>query len=301
MGTVQLGQLYGISNKTGKPNESEALKIVTYGVSKGINSIDTAPVYGSSERLIGKFIIEQKKVGGKVPEIITKLPVIDVKGESYKQVYKRVEQQVISSLSHLNRSSIDIYLLHVKFDSRVFDERMINSLRELKKKGMIKKMGASVYNPVQVKKLLELGCFDVVQVPVNVLDQRLIHTGLLDQLAKAKIEVFARSIYLQGLFFLKSDELPDHLKGAKEPLEKFHNLALESGIKPSILAMLFVRDLPGVRKIIVGCETVDQLKRNIERINLPRLPSTVVETAKKRFKDTPELVITPALWGRGSE
>ena len=54
MGTVQFGINYGITNKVGKVNKKEVRNILQLAVESGIELLDTAQAYGSSETILGE-------------------------------------------------------------------------------------------------------------------------------------------------------------------------------------------------------------------------------------------------------
>ncbi|MFC3886637.1 aldo/keto reductase [Bacillus songklensis] len=297
MGTAQLGQMYGIANKTGKPNKKDALDIINYAVSKGINSLDTAPGYGESESIIGEFIHEQKTLKRKLPTIITKIPSVNLDcGSTTENMVAYVKKMVMSSLNKLNIQSIDVCLLHNPDDMTSYEGEVVSSLVKLKHEGLIKKIGISIYHPDEIKQVISLGCFDAVQIPINILDHRLINSGLLNELSKHGIDIYARSIYLQGLIFLDPADLPPYLQNAKEPLQKLRKLSLEIGLSPSELSMLFVRDIPEIKKIVIGCETKKQVESNLKLITLPKLTDNIIKQIHFLFNDVPEEIINPTMW-----
>ena len=59
-----------------------------------------------------------------------------------------------------------------------------------------------MYNSKQLKSLLSVMTPDIVQVPVNVFDQRLIKDGSIGALSDRKIKIHIRSIFLQGLMLM---------------------------------------------------------------------------------------------------
>ncbi len=297
LGTAQLGQIYGIANKTGKPNEKTALAILCYAVSNGINSLDTAPEYGESEIILGEYIREQRKLLKKIPEIITKISSVKLDHTSNSQsIFDYVEKQVMSSLNKLNIESIDVCLLHNPSDMTSYKGKVVSALAKLKQAGLIKKIGVSIYTLDEIKQFISFDCFDSVQLPVNIFDHRFISPSILNQLSKRKIEIYARSIYLQGLIFLDSSNLSSYLQKAKEPLEKLRKLAQATGLSHSELSFLFVRDIPEIKKIIIGCETKKQLQQNLKLIDLPSLTDDVLNEIYSLFKDVPEEIVNPTMW-----
>ncbi|MFP7736415.1 aldo/keto reductase, partial [Priestia aryabhattai] len=135
-----------------------------------------------------------------------------------------------------------------------------------------------------------------IQIPINIFDQRLIRTNLLNKLYKSNIEIYARSIYLQGLLLMPPCELPDNLKDAKMYLEHLEVIAKKEGLSIMEIALLYIRDLPEIVKIIIGCETMEQLIYNLRIINLPPLTKSIVNEIHDSFQDLPDKIIDPRKW-----
>ncbi|MBD1381922.1 aldo/keto reductase [Metabacillus arenae] len=298
MGTAQLGQKYGIANKTGKPNKKDALDMIHYAVSKGIASFDTAPEYGESESLLGEFISSQEALKRKIPRIITKIPSVHFNNNpAPNDILTYVKHMVTTSLNKLNIHAIDVCLLHNPGDMTSYNGKAVESLVNLKNEGLIKKIGVSIYHPDEVKQVISLDSFDVVQIPMNILDHRLINSGLLMELANHEMDIYARSVYLQGLLFLDPEDVPQNLiKTAKEPLEKLKKLSVETRLSPSELSMLFVRDMPEVNNILIGCETKKQVESNLKLMAIPKLSDDIVKQIRFLFKDVSEELVNPKMW-----
>ena len=62
LGTAQFGMNYGIANKTGKLSDKEIKRILNYALLKGINTIDSAEVYGDCEKRLGKVGVKYLKL-----------------------------------------------------------------------------------------------------------------------------------------------------------------------------------------------------------------------------------------------
>ncbi|WP_243297587.1 aldo/keto reductase [Bacillus litorisediminis] len=297
LGTAQLGSMYGIGNKTGKPTKQQALEIIRFAFARGIKTLDTAPGYGDSESIIGEFLNEQRKIQQNLPAIITKIPSVNLSSSySSECIDILIEKSIHTSLNQLNIETIDVCLLHHPKDMISYKGQVVSSVLRLKNEGVIKKIGVSVYTPEEVKMAVSLGCFDVIQVPINIMDHRLLHSGLLHDLYKSKIDIYARSIYLQGLLFLDPDDLPPYLQCAKKPLENLRELSSQTGLSVSELSMLFVRDIPEIKKMVIGCETKSQLKRNLQIMTLPKLTDDIIKQIHLLFEDMPEKVVNPTQW-----
>jgi aryl-alcohol dehydrogenase-like predicted oxidoreductase len=81
-------------------------------------------------------------------------------------------------------------------------------LARLKQQGLVKKIGVSVYNNQQIDYVLDNFSIDLIQLPINILDQRLINDESLVKLKKHNVEIHARSALLQGLLLMSINTIP---------------------------------------------------------------------------------------------
>ena len=95
-------------------------------------------------------------------------------------------------------------------------------MQELKRKKIINKIGISLYDPQEIKKIWKFWKPDLIQVPFNPLDNRILDSGLVDLLKKFKIKIFVRSVFLQGLL-INEDSFVKINKIHKILLNKFKN------------------------------------------------------------------------------
>jgi len=299
LGTAQFGHKYGIANINGKPDFNTSIKILNFAWKNGINTFDTAPTYGNSEEIIGSFILSKKLNKKEKPVIISKLPAIIKKENlSFDNIYDYIKKQVNLSLKNLKIERIPIYLLHHAPDIFFRDGLVIECLNQIKKDGLIEKFGISAYNPTEVEASLKFKEIDVIQVPINIFDQRLIKNGLLKKLKRKGYFIFARSIYLQGLFFLPLEKLPKNIELAKEPLIKLRKLIDEYNIDIAKLAFLFIRDLPEITSLVVGTEKKEQVEENINLLKEKSLPREITQNILEEFSEIPDKVINPSLWNK---
>ena len=68
----------------------------------------------------------------------------------------------------------------------------------MKKKRKIHKLGISIYNLEEINFALKKFKFNIIQLPINLFDRKLINNGILNRLKKRGYEIHARSIFLQG-------------------------------------------------------------------------------------------------------
>ncbi|MFZ5969972.1 MAG: aldo/keto reductase, partial [Bacteroidota bacterium] len=209
LGTAQLGMSYGINNHNGKPSRAEAFEILKLAQDNGILFLDTAPGYGESQRVIGAYHSEYPGF-----EVITKFAV-----NQPFILTKEVEQ----SFQQLNIESIHCLMYH-RFND-CFDQDIRNSLIELKHSGKIQKIGISVYGNDQFEEAISLTHVDVIQIPFNVLDNRNQRGQLMMKAKKNGKEIHVRSVFLQGLFFMSPNRMPESLKPLAGYLNQLNTIA----------------------------------------------------------------------------
>lgn len=255
IGTVQFGLDYGISNTTGKTSLDEIKKILDFAAVAGINLLDTAPAYGVSEQSIGVSLPTNNPFS-----IVTKTPVLNDVSDINRSalLFKNMFQQ---SLDSLKCSSIYGLLVHRVEDLFVHDsERLWAVMEELKAKKSVSKIGVSVYNGEQIDKIIGRFPIDIIQVPINVFDQRLIRSGHLTMLKSMGIEIHVRSVFLQGLLLMHPPNLPAAFESVSGLMQRYHQKISGLNISPIQSALNFVASLPTVDKIICGVNNSNQLK-----------------------------------------
>jgi len=104
---------------------------------------------------------------------------------------------------------------------------------------------------------------DLVQVPVNVFDQRLVKSGALAELKRRGIQVHARSAFLQGLLLMAPAKLPAYFEPIRDRIEAWHSFCAERDLTPLAGALGFATGLADVDRVVVGVESVQQLQEVI--------------------------------------
>jgi len=195
LGGVQFGIDYGIANTKGQVQIEEVQSILNYAKKNGVNILDTASGYGDSEEVLGK-------VGVDNFQIITKTT-------SIKQGVNGVVRIFYQSLKNLKQKKAYGLLIHDigEIEHKQFDTLLIE-LARLKRQGLVKKIGVSVYNSQQIDYVLDNFSIDLIQLPINILDQRLINDESLVKLKKHNVEIHARSALLQGLLLMSINTIP---------------------------------------------------------------------------------------------
>lgn len=252
LGTVQFGLDYGIANKNGQLTIEEARKILEYAKKKNIETLDTASLYGNSEIILGKIGVEDYQV-------ITKtIPLRKSVDEVLDNFYK--------SLENLGTNHVQGLLIHDINDIKNKEfQQLYTKLEALKHNGLIDKIGFSTYTPEQIDFLLANFEFDLIQVPLNVFDTRLIEGGQLSALKDNGIEVHSRSVFLQGLL-VNFHNLPDYFLSWHRRFNEYQLMVSESHLSLLEYAVNFVLNIEEIDKVLVGVNSEIQLKEIVRAV-----------------------------------
>lgn len=250
LGTVQFGLDYGISNTNGQVPIEEAKKILRLAQKYDIDTLDTAPSYGNSEKVLGEIGINDF-------QIITKTTSLQLGVDNVLQAFHQ-------SLTDLNTTSVDGLLIH---NIEEVKDKQFNSLykelNKLKQDKLINKIGFSTYTPDQVDFLLSNFDFDLIQVPFNVFDTRLIDGGQLQALKNKQIEIHARSALLQGLL-LDFKHLGNYFSKWTKKFNSYQEIVRGSNLSLLEYALSFVLNTKEIDKVLVGVNSENQLREVIK-------------------------------------
>jgi len=264
IGTVQFGMSYGISNKDGQTDIEEVATILAYAQEHGIVTLDTAALYGNSEATLGQVLDSSSR---EAFQIVTKTPHFKANVISDTEL-SLLRDTFAQSLAHLGTEKIDGLLIHACDDLFANNgQKLFHELEMLKAQGKVNKIGVSVYSSQQIDRVLNEFSIDLVQLPVNVFDQRLIEDGSLDRLKKENVEVHARSAFLQGLLLMPVEGISPWFTPIMPTIKRFHALAQEMGLSPLQFALGFVNALEQVDRVVIGVNNLAQLQEIVDAAN----------------------------------
>ena len=290
LGTAQLGMDYGINNLTGKPSLEESRSIVRKAIERGITAFDTAPAYGDSEQVLGRCLGEWP--GEYV--VVSKVSAINWQSGA-ATAPQEVRKGIQSTLLNLGAPRLGICLFHRFEDMYMQGRAGLNALSSVKEEGLVEKIGCSVYTPDEAESCLRLPACEVIQVPFNLADKRLLEIGFFRKAKASGKLVFVRSVYLQGLFF--KPELPAGLADFEPFRAKLEALAAAEGLSLTELALRYALSVEGIDSVIIGVETAAQLGKNLDLVEKGMLPERLVEEING-LGTAAEYAIDPRQWPR---
>lgn len=291
LGTVQFGMDYGINNPNGKPSLAKSLEMLDCVWQKGIRIFDTAYNYGEAEDILGEFVRTHSP--GAEMQIITKLKP-NILSEEHGQVADIIENNLEVSLKRLNRDYVNGYLFHTP--AYIYNNEAVEAMVGLKKKGLTKNIGVSIYEETDAVYAAGIKEFDFIQVPYSIFDQRVDRVGFFEIAKKNNITVFARSAFLQGLFFMPDNKIPPKLEIAKPYFKKFDEIIGKYNLSRQQAAILFTCKNLLVDYLVFGVDNLDQLKEDIKIAEKNTECEECIKELKENFINVEKSIIFPSLW-----
>jgi aryl-alcohol dehydrogenase-like predicted oxidoreductase len=155
----------------GGTEERESIDTILKALDKGINLIDTAPVYGfgTSEKTVGKALKEYGKRDEVV--LVTKVGLDWKDKKPFRNSSKaRLQKELDDSLQRLQTDYIDVYMIHWP-DPMVDFSETAAVMESFKKEGKIKSVAVSNYSPDQMDQFRKGGQLDVCEPPYNLFER----------------------------------------------------------------------------------------------------------------------------------
>ena len=251
IGTANFAQDYGISNNKGQFDDKELIKIFKLMNIIGVNKIDTAPSYGDAQKILGKSGVDNYEIMSKLPP--TPNDVSDVNSW--------VEDKVDSILRDLSVERIYGVYFHDPSQLLVSNlgQKVYKALKSLQMKGLIEKIGVSIYDPSILTQLTKNMDLDIVQAPLNIFDRRIVDSGWLEKLKSQDIEVVARSVFLQGLLLMESEDRPSLFRKWKKTFDLYDDWLKKNSISRVEACLQFVFSFSEIDGIIIGIDNTSQL------------------------------------------
>lgn len=236
LGTVKLGRNQGVKYPTpfSIPDDDSALSLLALARDLGINLIDTAPAYGSSEERLGKLLRDNRK----------EWLICSKTGEEFEHGVSRFDfsphhtrVSVERSLKRLATDYLDIVLIHSDGnDLNILQNAgTLETLADMKREGKIRAIGIST--KTVDGSLLAAHHADVVMLTYNLADKS--EAVTLDYCEKNHIGVLVKKAFGSG-----------HL--------------VSTGTDPVQQSTDFIFSHRGISSIIVGTISPDHLRHNVE-------------------------------------
>lgn len=223
LGTVKFGRNEGVKYPQAfeLPTDEQCLHLLSLAKEIGINFLDTAPAYGSSEMRLGQFLKGQRHdwvLGTKVGEQF-------IQGQSqFDFSTPAIVQSIESSLRALQTDYLDMVLVHSNGDDvALIEAGVFEPLMQLKAEGKIRAFGMSTKTIEGGKLAVDLS--DVVMVSFNptYTDER---------------EVITHAHQKQKGVLIKKALASGHLVASVSPVEALRFVLAEPGVTSAVVGTL---------------------------------------------------------------
>jgi aryl-alcohol dehydrogenase-like predicted oxidoreductase len=291
LGTAQLGQAYGVANRSGRPDEAQAQALVAAALARGLNWFDTAAAYGESEAVLGRAFAAGSPT--------TAVEVVS-KGDARASGGETLATRVAASLRRLQIPRLRAWLVHDENQLSAWTGAVAAQARDLQAAGRVSAFGLSAYHPDCALRAVEDYGMGVVQFPGSPLDRRFLRASVLGRLARSGARLFVRSVYLQGLCLLPSAEVPATIFRGREAVQTLHDFCARHGIAPDRFCLHYVlqRTADAGARLVIGLETRAQLDANLAHLAAPGLDPQWLDEWDALWPDDPAELVLPTHWRR---
>jgi aryl-alcohol dehydrogenase-like predicted oxidoreductase len=273
----------GAMNFGGPTEESESIKIIDHALDNGINFIDTANVYnnGESERIVGKALARNRRRD----QVVLATKVYNRMGEGSNDggvSRYNIIQACEDSLRRLQTDRIDLYQLH-RPDLDIPQDETLRAFDDLVRSGKVFYIGCSnhpawmVMEALSISEGLKIERYISEQPPYNLLDRR-IENELIPFCQRHGLALLPWSPLAGGILAgrykhpdrdfpkgSRAERFGDFIqqrvtRRALEVAVEVGKMAEERRMSAPQLALLWVKDQPGVTAPIVGPRTMEHLE-----------------------------------------
>lgn len=246
LGCAQSDQNYGL-NKKNKFNE-----VFDLALKFNVKYFDTSATYKNSS----EYILKTSKVFNS--NIISKTSFEGTVDRNYKE---KVINEINKILNENKTKNIYALLLHnpiLPLNEKKWPI-IYKVLKHFKKKGFIKKIGISVYSRFELDQALEVFKPDIVQFPLNIFNQSFGDLKYLKSLKQKKIELHARSIFLQGLLLQYDKNIDNYFSIWSDEFDKFKKFLKKNKITRLRACINYVSQFNIIDKFIIGADNRNHL------------------------------------------
>ena len=114
---------------------------------------------------------------------------------------------------------------------------------------------------MNLKKILTFFKPDIVQIPINILNQNFLKNNYLKKIKKYGIEIHVRSVFLQGL--LLDDNAFNFEKIVYKRLDIIDKICKKKKISRLKFLLSFISSIKEIDKIVIGIDSFHQLEKII--------------------------------------
>ncbi len=282
IGTANFNQNYGLINSKIK-NYYEVKKILNYCRKKNIKYLDTSFSYNLSKKFINSLNFKNLNIITKI-----KLPK-----KNKKKFIEDLEKKLMRELKFYKANKFYALLLHNSKDLKSkYGNELLKKILHLKKIGLVNKLGVSIYETNELNLIFRKFTPNIIQLPINIIDRRFLEKKIILKLRKMKIQIQARSIFLQGILTKNPETLKSlkKNKGLYEIISSLYNWCIKKNLNLKEACLLFIKEQKSINFLTIGVESLEELKQNLSSLSKNK------NFDLSRFASENKKIIDPRKW-----
>ena len=286
----------------GPTDDQASIKALQKAIERGISFFDTAPLYGygHSEELIGMAV---EHVRDKVI-LSSKVGYVNFSGEqNFSPEY--IKKSLTGSLSRLRTDYLDVYQLHdppIGLLQR--DKRIWQTMEQLTNDGIIRVPAISVKTVEDAMVAISDFNFKSIQVNFNLVDQRILECGLINECERRGVGLIIRTPlcfgFLTGKYHPDDDyDKQDHRSHwSPEQINRWASAyrlfsgELQNGQEQTNaqIALRFCLSYKQVSTVIPGILNVEHVDENTKSSDLGPFPDEVLKKIYRIYQENQFMV-----------
>jgi aryl-alcohol dehydrogenase-like predicted oxidoreductase len=254
-------------------------ELLNSALDAGLNVIDTAAAYRTSEELIGKAVGSRRKEYF----LLTKCGAVDG-FTRYDWTKKGVLETIEQSLRKLKTDYLDIAQLHSCSAEILRRGECIEGLQRAQEKGYARYIGYSGDNE-HAKYAIELNVFDSLQTSVSIADQAAID-GNIPAAVERGLGVIAKRPIANAVWRHDSKPEDSYHHEYWERIQKLKYDFLDKSTEAATaMALRFTMSIPGVDTMIVGTTRPHRWEENARYVGEGNLSDEEFEAIRDRWRE----------------
>jgi aryl-alcohol dehydrogenase-like predicted oxidoreductase len=256
-----------------------AKRLLNEVLDSGINVVDTAECYSTSEELIGEAIAARRK------EFYLFTKCGHESGWTYpdwrpESLFRSVER----SLKRLKTNCVDLIQLHSCSEGELRQGKAIETLQRMRERGYTRYIGYSGDSKAALF-AVESGQFDALQISVSIADQEAVEL-VLPAAEQHSLGVMAKRP-LANMAWHNGDRPPSDSYGRTywERLQRLKYEFLQGDSNQAVsTALRFTLSVPGIHTAIVGTTKPERFAENAAAVQAGRLSEQAYENIRARWR-----------------
>lgn len=253
---------------------TEVQNTVCAALDSGINLIDTAPIYGNSEEVLGRVLTSRRQ------DVVLCTKCGLVKNGSWTDHDLRPEticRQLENSLKNLKTDTIDVYFIHY-LDPQIPWQIVLETLTRLQAQGKIRYIGVCNIPPEILIQMAQPGIVACVQDELSLLHPAK-GQAVLKICKQYGLGFMAYGSLCGGILSGKYKQAPnlrradarnyfykcyrgENFERARQTVARVEQVAIQKGVTPAQIALAWVLAQGGVTCALTGARSAAQIAQN---------------------------------------